>query len=246
MGLSKITIAVIGIAVLAMHPINSVPLSSNVCSCTREYLPICASNRVTYPNHCRFECEKKQDQELEIILFGECDEEIQNLPAEDNICFCTQEFSPVCGSDNKTYGNKCMLKCKQRTRSNLKLKHIGQCGNELTVSEEVLEMGSPSGLSIQCACPFNYQPLCGSDGHTYSNQCELKCHKKFNKQLRSLYPGACKDTIQTLPAEDCYFCDFSYSPICGSDDNTYSNMCLLKCAQRNKSNLKLKHYGNCN
>ncbi|XP_020803191.1 serine protease inhibitor Kazal-type 1-like [Drosophila serrata] len=29
-----------------------------------------------------------------------------------------------------------------------------------------------------CACPRNYQPLCGSDGHNYSNQCDLNCAAK--------------------------------------------------------------------
>lgn len=42
-----------------------------------------------------------------------------------------------------------------------------------------------------CACPRNYQPLCGSDGHTYSNQCDLNCAKSKGRAITVTKKGRC-------------------------------------------------------
>lgn len=44
------------------------------CLCTREYRPVCGSNRVTYANPCEFNCAKKTNADLKILTHGTCDD----------------------------------------------------------------------------------------------------------------------------------------------------------------------------
>lgn len=36
-----------------------------------------------------------------------------------------------------------------------------------------------------------------------------------------------------------------YMPVCGSDENTYSHPSAFECAQMERKDLSLKHYGRC-
>ncbi|XP_027627460.1 double-headed protease inhibitor, submandibular gland-like [Tupaia chinensis] len=70
---------------------------------------------------------------------------------------CPRHFKPLCGSDEKTYNNECLL-CAQSRNIGVPLRklHDGQC--------------------VQCdgyseVCTMEYMAHCGSDGKTYSNKC---------------------------------------------------------------------------
>ncbi|XP_045451539.1 serine protease inhibitor dipetalogastin [Melitaea cinxia] len=77
-----------------------------------------------------------------------------------------------------------------------------------------------------CVCTRNMNPVCGSDGVTYSNPCLLDCKRiTSNKDLKIEKNGPCGN--EKLP-KVCV-CTYEYSPICGSNGITYPNQCALEC-----------------
>ena len=77
-------------------------------------------------------------------------------------------------------------------------------------------------------CPQSYDPICGEDGTTYSNQCNLQYQACVHKtQISVRHQGECQIQEENT-AEYCGACTKEYKPICGSDNVTYVNECILK------------------
>lgn len=45
-------------------------------------------------------------------------------------CVCTHQYRPVCGSDNRSYGNACVLRCETEKNPNLRHIYDGECSSE--------------------------------------------------------------------------------------------------------------------
>ncbi len=78
---------------------------------------------------------------------------------------------------------------------------------------------STASPADDCFCAAIYDPVCGSDGHTYSSSCDANC---ANVQVVS--QGDCPSV--SFPC----MCTSDYTPVCGEDGVTYSNQCNADCA----------------
>ncbi|ETP35158.1 hypothetical protein F442_16615 [Phytophthora nicotianae P10297] len=112
-------------------------------------------------------------------------------------------------------------------------------------------MASSSSCHFGCLEIFN--PVCASNGQTFGNACEFNRTKcaSGNDTLVIVSHGACSSGNGSgSRSEDACLQEFAcldvYTPVCGSDQQTYSNECFLRRAQCFNGSLTLVHDEECN
>lgn len=219
----------------------------------RYYTPVCGSDGNTYANQCvleRISCLRGLN--LEIVHEGECT--VSRIARRSADCprFCHRMFAPVCGSDDETYPNSCVLQQTACSAPELNLFEVadGECsavelkfaGNRhtdpnTTPTTEQFAFPVMEQRLTPMICNRMYAPVCGSNGITYSNECMLNADSfERNLDITKLHDGECdaEHTDEQVSAQECsLMCTREFNPVCGQFGDQfriYGNPCELGVA----------------
>ncbi|GFW86533.1 hypothetical protein TNCV_4333171 [Trichonephila clavipes] len=186
---------------------------------------------------------------------------------------CSDDMRPVCGSDGRTYSNECTLRVEAcKFRKNIRVVYSGECSAGKNPCENIVcgpfedcNIDKYGIASCQCqpSCEYVMKPVCGSNGQTYSNECELQRNACLMKRhVTVVYKGACGDTgpchnyvcsfgalcvlKNDRPGCECPTCPERFEPVCGSDGISYTNECKMKresCEERKE--ISIAYMGLC-
>jgi len=141
--------------------------------------------------------------------------------------FCIEIFQPVCGSNGETYSNECYLQMAACTSTTpISQAYEGECAE---CPAEQPEFGDACSLPEAAQCPYGEECCCGQCHPNMMMMCGGGSWQGYATEA-CMRPD-CGNTTTGCPE----FCPAIYDPVCGSDGNTYSNVCQFEIALCNSA-----------
>uniref|UniRef100_G1SVW2 Serine peptidase inhibitor Kazal type 5 n=1 Tax=Oryctolagus cuniculus TaxID=9986 RepID=G1SVW2_RABIT len=154
---------------------------------------------------------------------------------------CTDGDTAVCGTDGKTYSNRCELCAEnEKTSSQVGIKSEGQCESSNPV-QDVCSAFRAYVKDGRLGCTRENDPVLGPDGRTHGNKCAM-CAELFLKEAeenakregearipRDAEKDLCKEYEKQV-RNGRLFCTRESDPIRGPDGKMHGNKCAL-CAE---------------
>jgi hypothetical protein len=255
--------------------------------CLAIYDPVCGCDDITYSNDCyRLQAQVPKQYDGPCQTQTPCQDNNNCQPSDycakalgdcgnaTGFCepepqACPQIYDPVCGCDDITYNNSC-----QAAMAGVNIASDGECvqvcgGIAGFACVDTNDFCDYSGLPCYTPdaqgicnetpefCFEIFDPVCGCNGVTYSNDCFRKM-----AQASKDHDGPCPDVC--VDNEDCTIgkfcnkangdcgglgicqpiplaCTAEYVPVCGCDGTTYGNSC-----EAMKAGVNVIHAGPCN
>ncbi|XP_036279460.1 serine protease inhibitor Kazal-type 5 isoform X9 [Pipistrellus kuhlii] len=153
---------------------------------------------------------------------------------------CNFDNAAVCGTDGKTYSNRCALCAENvKTRSQVGIKNEGECESS-TPEQDLCSAFRPYVRDGRLGCTRENDPVRGPDGRTHGNKCAM-CAELFLKEAeenrkrqdetrirRSAEKDFCKE-YENQAKNGRLFCTRESDPVRGPDGRMHGNKCAL-CA----------------
>ncbi|XP_034447565.1 agrin isoform X9 [Hippoglossus hippoglossus] len=251
---------------------------------------VCGSDGQDYRNECELHQHAcKSQKNIRVQYQGPCDPCKDNENSLSTMCrveshtrqtlmfglpeSCPPDREPLCASDGETYPSECAMTARG-IQKGIKLRkiHGGRC-RRLECKEECLfnAVCLVEQLNARCSCePIEcdgtYKPMCGMDGHSYTNDCMRRKAECLSKTLIPIrHPGPCDLNIpspcldkQCEHGAECVVknnepvcecpeaCAHISDPVCGSNGHSYGSHCEMRamgCALQKF--IQIQHKGPC-
>ncbi|XP_055542561.1 serine protease inhibitor dipetalogastin-like [Wyeomyia smithii] len=216
------------------------------CACPRMFLPVCASNGLTYDNECLMHCaEHKQGITLDVVKRAACDGAEPTSDEEQPGCESTNKLEDSIPAQVKT----CLFVSGYPELCELAYVHLPSVPNKMLTNKGKSVVYLYDGMNVQQQVTitkrYKSRRISGFRSQYRYSLALSKTDMQQSAVLLLLLSLLVAVISGTEPGEPCV-CQKILTPVCASDGITYENECLMHCAEREQGiTLDIVKQGSC-